>query len=497
MSVLVDAAAYYTALREAALHAQRSILIVGWDVDSRTQLVPDAEPSDGLPATLLPFLNALLQRNPALHVHVLGWDFAMLYAFERELLPSFKFALGSHARLHHALDSRHPAGASHHQKLVVIDDRVAFCGGIDLTIRRWDVPAHRADEPCRADPKGVQYAPTHDVQVAVDGAAARALGDVARERWLFATGERLQPPGPIHSRRARPARLLAWLRRAPPVPAPDPWPASAQVAFRNVEVGIARTAPAYADGRPELREIEKLTLAIIASARELLYVENQYFTSSVAVKALSARLQSPDSPEVVIVLPRMECGWMEQSSMGVLRGRALAALRRANRHGRLHVYHPTVPGLGAQCMNVHSKVIAADDRILKIGSANLSNRSMGVDTECDVAIEASERDLEVRRAIAQVIHRLVSEHLGVSVPELEQLRAAHAGSLVAAIEARRGAERCLEPLPPDPEESTINLAVLDGLVVDPEKPIDAETFWLRLMPDETTPDHTATGNAAE
>src|SRR6185437_9244660 len=114
---------------------------------------------------------------------ILSWDFAMLYAFEREWLPVYKLDWRTHRRLHFRLDGRHPPGASHHQKVVVIDDAVAFVGGFDLAHRRWDMPAHRANEPRRVDPYGATYAPFHDVQLAVDAEAARALGDLARERW--------------------------------------------------------------------------------------------------------------------------------------------------------------------------------------------------------------------------------------------------------------------------------------------------------------------------
>ena len=97
-------------------------------------------------------------------------------------------------RLHFHLDGRHPPGACHHQKIIVIDDSIAFCGGIDVTDRRWDTPAHRDDEPLRHGPSGMRHGPWHDVTTAVDGAAARALGDLARQPLAAATGWRPDPP---------------------------------------------------------------------------------------------------------------------------------------------------------------------------------------------------------------------------------------------------------------------------------------------------------------
>ncbi len=459
VAFLIDAAAYYAALRRALLGAQRSVLILGWDVDSRTRLVPDSD--DGYPVTLLPFLNALCVAKPDLHIHVVAWEFSTIYTFEREALPAYRFAWRGHRRLHFALDGIHPIWASHHQKVVVVDDRVAFVGGLDLTIRRWDRPAHDPRDPARTDPAGVIYPPIHDVQMAVDGDTASALGDLARTRWLQGTRQTLRPPE---------------------VPPGDPWPAGVASELGPVEIGIARTTPALG-ARAGVGEILRLNLEAIASARRTIFVENQYLTSAAVGEALARRLGEPEGPEVVLVLPRLESGWLEQSSMGVLRARLLERLRQADRHGRLRILHPVVPGLGTACVNVHSKVLIVDDRLAKVGSANLSNRSMGFDTECDLAIEA--HDDPTARSIAGFRARLLGEHLGVA-PELVAACQQRTGSLVAAVDALAGGDRTLVPLGPE-DAPVINLAVLDGLVCDPEQPIAVEHVLDQFVPDNARP----------
>ncbi len=56
------------------------------------------------------------------------------------------------------------------------------------------------------------------------------------------------------------------------------------------------------------------------------------------------------------------------------------------KQGRFHAYFPHIPGLPeGQCCDLHSKLMIVDDEVLRIGSANFSNRSMGLDTECDAA----------------------------------------------------------------------------------------------------------------
>src|SRR5262245_17313548 len=168
MAVLIDAAAYFRAVREALLKAQRSVFIVGWDLHSQTRLVGEAGTAeDGYPETLGEFLSALVRARPKLVVHLLLWDYSVLYANERELFPQLALGWNTPDRVRFALDDAVPFGSSQHQKLVIVDDAVAFSGGLDLTIRRWDSPTHEVDNPHRVDPAGYPYRPFHDVQAVV------------------------------------------------------------------------------------------------------------------------------------------------------------------------------------------------------------------------------------------------------------------------------------------------------------------------------------------
>lgn len=461
VAFLVDGEAYFAAFRAAAARARRSVIVIGWDVDSRATLVHGGA-DDGLPVTLGDFLDALVRRRRALQVHVLDWDFAMLYALERELLPIYTLGWRTHRRLHFRLDDRHPVGASHHQKIVVVDDAVAFVGGLDLTIRRWDTPDHRADEPRRVDPAGDPYPPFHDVQMMVDGAAAAALGELARERWRRATD--------------RDAGANAASTEH------DPWPVDVRPDVTDVDVAIARTEPRYA-GRREVEEVKQLYLDAISAARRTIYLENQYFTSAAVGDALAARLAEPDGPEVVVVSRRHGGGWLEQNTMEVLRARLVRRLRDADRHDRLRIYCPERAGLEGECIDLHSKLMIVDDRLLRVGSANLANRSMGLDTECDLALEAS--DARVARAIGALRDRLLGEHLGVAAEDVARA-IERTGSLVKAVEALRGNARSLEPLDGalDPE---LDALVPDAAVLDPERPVDPEQLVDEIVSPEEQP----------
>ena len=465
LAFLVDGSAYFAAFRQAAIQARQSIAMVGWDFDTQVPLVPDGAPSDGFPRALLAFLNSLCEKRPALSIHVLAWDFSVIYTFEREPLPAVKFRWRSHRRLRFALDGEHPVGASHHQKVVVIDDRLAFVGGMDLTFARWDTPEHRANDARRVGEDGSTARPMHDVQVAAGGEVAAALGDLFRARWQAATGQTLPPPPPSSDRSSA-----------------DAWPAGLRVDVEDVEVAIARTVPALAPHAPSVREIAVMTLEAIAAARWTIFIESQYLTSGLVGNALAKRLEEPDGPEVILVLPRDQGGWLEQSSMGVLRDRLLARLRASDHHHRLCAYYPVVPGLPEdQCLGVHSKVLIIDDALVKVGSANLSNRSMGLDTECDIALGAfGDGHEKSARAIAGLRTRLLAEHLDVA-PAVLEARVAHARSWIRAIDSLREGPRGLRPLGLGPEPA-VHLAVLDGLVCDPERPISPEKLIEEFVP---------------
>jgi phospholipase D1/2 len=454
VAFLVDGAVYFPTLASTLERAKRSILITGWQLDSRLRL----NPGDRESLCFGDFLHDLARRNRQLRIYVLLWNFAMIYAADREIIPLYTHPWRTHRRIHFRLDSCHPLGASHHQKIVVVDDRVAFAGGLDIAEHRWDTVDHLPQDPRRVDSLGRLYPPYHDVQLMVDGDAAAALGHLVRERWHRATGKRL---------------------RAAPPESGDPWPPPVMPDLERVMLAISRTEPAY-DGRPEVREVQSLYVDSIRAAHRVIYLENQYLTSSAIGDALAARLQEPDGPEIIMVLPQETSAWLEQVSMAVLRSRLLKRLRAADRFGRLHVYCPFIEGESVQT-RVHSKVSFIDDRLLRVGSANLNNRSMGLDTECDLAVEAAERSVE--DSIARLRNRLLAEHLGVS-PEKVAREYFAERSLGRAIENLRGGKRTLRILDGS-VSATLDAMVPEAAIVDPERPLSPDELMRQFVPPGT------------
>ncbi|HEX2824831.1 MAG TPA: VTT domain-containing protein [Burkholderiales bacterium] len=349
---LFGADEYYRAFRHAAERATRSIVIVGWDFDDRTALGRKTR-GRGL-LKLGEFLDRLVRKRPKLEVYVLAWDYGALYGSSGDgMRPLYGPSGHHHARVHLHYDSTNAAGCSHHQKLIVIDDAIAFCGGIDFTSRR--------------------AVDSRDAVAVVDAGAAHALGEIARERWSAATRQAIRT-----SRGAV-----------------DPWPQWLKPDVTDVEVGISRTLPAI-DARPAVHEIERLFLDAIAKAERSIRIDTAHFTSERVAAALASRLAEDDPPEIVLVTRDASHGWLDRAALETRRARALGQVESADTRGRFRAY-TREPTLG----DAHTTVMVVDDSWLHVGSAGLSNRSLRYDSECDVTFEAGDdpRRAEALRAL--------------------------------------------------------------------------------------------------
>ncbi len=455
-AVLRDGAAYFGALRSALLRAEREVLIVGWDIDSRTPLVGESgKAEDDLPRELGAFLKALVRRKPKLTVRLLLWDYSVLFTAEREPLARLTLGWQTPRQIEFCLDDAIPLGSSHHQKIVVIDDTVAFSGGIDLAIRRWDTSRHRFQEPARLDPGGVPYRPFHDVQFLVEGDAARALGDLVRERWRHARCRTLKPSPPRTD---------------------SAWPPQIEADFVGCTVGISRTQPPFRL-MEEVREVEALFEAMIDAAEETIYIENQFVTSTPLARRIGARMQARPKLELLIVAPQKYDTWLESKTMRAGRIRFMDQLRACGVADRVRLLTPMVEDAGGSTdVMVHAKVMIVDDRILRIGSANLNNRSMGTDTECDLFVQAETR--AERDTIRRLRDTLLGDHVGTEVEAVAAAIAEHGSLLRAAEELRSGTHRLVLIEDGTLEAPDTHLAV--SALADPERPIDPEAFMAMM-----------------
>lgn len=443
--VLVDGRDFYKQLFEACCAAERSIFMLGWQFDSKVALLrgEDAKDCDH-PTELVEFLRDLCEKRPSLEIYMLAWDASAVFAFEREPLGRLRFRAKGHKRMHYKMDNAHPTGASHHQKLVVVDRSVAFLGGMDVCNSRWDDRDHPAHSPHRCSGRR-PYAPFHDVQSYVTGDAVDTLREWFCDRWLRATGDDICIDD-------APRRDL---------------PITPSIDVDAPVVALARTMPRMEEPVcPPVSELYDLHVRAIMEAERVIYIENQYFSCDEIADWLVRRMQRGGPPlDIVLVLPEKSAGFKERISIGVYQQRILAKLgRTATKTGhRFGVYYTAAPGPeGDVPVFIHAKVLAVDDRFLLVSSANLSNRSMGFDSELGLAWEAT----EPTPSLANARIDLLAEHCGLSI---EDARAQLADSV--------GLVDCLDAL----AEARSHRLRMHRRNVD-EKP-----GWLlgKLLPEET------------
>jgi phospholipase D1/2 len=477
--LLIDGRDYYRAVYDACRQAQRTILMIGWQFDSRAELLRGEEAEEApYPVALLRFLAALCEERPELRVYMLAWRSSPLFALEREPFQSLTFRLRSHANLRFELDDCHPTTASQHQKMVIVDRAIAMLGGMDLCTSRWDDRAHLAADPRRDRPppwRGT-YGPYHDVQAYVSGEAVDVLRDWFVERWERGTRETLAlPDAPRDGIEVTPS-----------------------VALDGTRIALTRTLPALEEPRCEpVHELRELHLRAIAAARRSIYIENQYFSSEEIRSALVERMRQGggvgsggESLEIAIVLPQQSAGLKEQVAIGVRQAEILRQLKGVALQTGHHVgvYYSAAPGSeGDVPVFIHAKVLAVDDRFLLVSSANATNRSMGLDTELGVAWESDEAEATIRQARVE----LLREHCGLQPDEAQRQLGPEAG-LVARLDSMARARSHRLRMHAMCEESepgcSIAHALREDVPLDPDGPIFEDLFpepesWRRHLRD--------------
>ena len=274
-----------------------------------------------------------------------------------------------------ALDSHERPLHCHHEKTVVIDDRIAFVGGIDLTSEdgdRFDTPSH----PARGK---VGW---HDVATRIQGPAVTDVAEHFRMRWHEITGERLAPAAP-------------------------------QPSAGNVELQIVRTVPEKiykATPTGDFGILESYVRAFRAAQR-FIYLENQFLWSPEIASILADKIAQPPTPDfrLLVVLPAKPNSGADDTR-GVL-GELLEADADTGRVFASTIYARS--GARADPIYVHAKVAIIDDDWLTIGSANLNEHSLFNDTEMNIVTHDPALARETRL-------RLWSEHLELPIDNLDR-----------------------------------------------------------------------------
>ncbi|MCH2546493.1 MAG: VTT domain-containing protein [Alphaproteobacteria bacterium] len=404
-AVLIDCANYYNALYESICNAKHSIFVLGWDIDGRIKLCRDGNKKN---PRFFDLIQWKAKENPDLQVFLNRWDYSIFMAKDREAFGSWRWRNKSASNVHYCLDGATPLGASHHQKIIVIDDEVAYCGGMDIALDRWDQRDHMPCNHKRIDPGAIdsqlhKFEPYHDTQMVMSGPVVEVFSKIARDRWKLGTGE----------------ETITMRQRPQTTDVPPAWPQSTKSQFTHVDLAISRTLPQWG-AVEKTHHIKSLYIDMINKAENFIYMENQFLSQDDIAQALNDRLLEKPKLQVLLVSCYDPQGAMQRKSLwqGRVRFRDLVEANGvADRVTMASVI--TRFDQVEKPVRIHSKLTVVDDTYLRVGSSNINNRSMYMDTECDVVIEA--KDAATRTQIAAIRNDLIREHTGQEIKDIQQI----------------------------------------------------------------------------
>jgi phosphatidylserine/phosphatidylglycerophosphate/cardiolipin synthase-like enzyme len=415
---LVDGQAYMEKLSDSlqSLRSDGRLYISAWRITPQLRLLAD-QPT-------FPTIRDILSErvNAGNTIRSLFWyvpgsigDFGVGHGDENLEIAQLLEHLGAEV----VLDDRLPSGtfASHHQKFIVLEDsnrQMAFIGGIDLALDRWDHPQH--DEP--AGRQRELFDGWHDVQAQIEGPAVAQLWDSFVERW----NDSRRPNGaPFTAGNSTPNPISLSARPSP-------------IAAGTMHVQVLLTYPCQSrDHSLQDQDVfpfaphgdysyEAALIKAIEAAEHFIYLEDQYFWPCRVVDALATAVAR--GVTVILLLTNKYDvpglgpyhNYMRQSSIDQL---------KVGDPNRVFVYHLAQSGLGNHDIYVHAKTMIVDDRYVVIGSANINQRSMRTDTEIGVAILDSDivtgpihgQSLQLCRFARDYRKQLWQEHLGTEIDD--------------------------------------------------------------------------------
>lgn len=401
---LIDCANYYKALHSSIVKAKHSIFIVGWDIDSRIRLIRgEDEAQSSAPSVISDLLKWKAEQTPDIQIYLLRWDSSLAFFAQRELWAKEAWDEKTPDNVKTELDDTIPMGGSQHQKIVVIDDELVFSGGMDVSTNRWDTRDHPVVSEERDGPDG-EYGPLHDVQIVSSGPVVADFSKLVRWRW-----QRVANETPIAIRDNANINIDA--------PIPAAWPESYPPIFKNVECALARTIP-FMDEVEPAQEVRHMLLDLIGQAESFIYIENQFTTRQEIAEELNRQLKLKPNLNVCIVSSYEPKGKFECEAFWASRIQFKTILESGISPERVKMTYSSIEDMQGKraYKRIHSKVMTIDDKYLVIGSSNLSNRSMTLDTEIDTVLYGNTP--ENKQSVVNVRNDLLAEHTGRELEDM-------------------------------------------------------------------------------
>jgi len=428
---LINGGMYYPALYQMLQKAKKRIMIAGWFFAPGLYLIRDPVDKESQIQKIL-----LKKAQEGVHIYVLIWG-ALKFPYDLKAAESCSQLNLLHPNFHCiSHPSPLPKTWSHHQKTVVIDDEVAYLGGIDLCYNRYDdekydlVDLEGKKFPGRdygnfslhdegggdpddslIDRNAYVRMPWHDIHCQVIGTAVTDVAVNFIQKWNYVVRGTVQPfilPDEVHK---TPIQNFT----------------DQEKGYKNCDIQILRSATTWSLGIPIVeKSIYKGYEHAIRNAQHYVYIENQYFISSLdpyatpqnkLLMAIYDRVHkaiiNQEDFKVVIVIPVHPAGDPKAQStryvmkytretIGTGTSSLLGKLRQEFSESEIkkHVGFYSMRNKANLAdkpficqIYIHAKLLIVDDKTVIIGSANINDRSMMGDRDSEIAAFIEHQEL--------------------------------------------------------------------------------------------------------
>lgn len=396
IAITVDGQETFKLMYEKIHEAKTCVYIANYDLDPALRFVRN---SDRLSARAghrheaFPLQDLLVEKaKEGVEVRILVWEPRLVLrllpgadergidgrADEVSVINEVAERRGISEKLKVRIDSTAPTLTSaHHEKIVIVDNQIGFCGGLDLSRGKWDTSSHTYDNPLR----DTGSEPWHDVHLMVSGPVVWDLIYHFHQRWAFSESR--------STRSARKVKIVS------------------NYAVRGKRGSMQAIALRTWRELDRQGGIQAWYAEMFRRATKSIYIENQFpFQNSFATNLLQKRLNDEKDLKVIIVspmepnLPGLIGSMIAKMSVNDVNDN-LAALRRAGGE-RVKTYslvsqHAAIGNKRKQ-IYVHSKVMIVDDRWVTVGSANIDKNGFRDSSELNIGIESQKlaRSLRIR-----------------------------------------------------------------------------------------------------
>lgn len=345
--VIVDVDEYFKVVCVVMMKVKMQILLVGWDFDVCIWFGGDVD--DGGLEWVGVFISWLVKCMFGFYIYILCWDIGVIKMLFYGQMLMWIVCWICDLQVYLWFDGYYLLVGLYYQKVVVIDDDIVFCGGIDMIVDCWDICVYVDDEFCWIELDGLFYGLWYDVMMMLKGLIVRVLGDMCCECWVVLGGGDLV--------------MVQWYDV-------DCWFEYVKFDFIDVEVGIVLIIFEMVE-QLFCYEIEVLYVDLIVCIRCCFYVESQYFVLCKVVEVIVKWLCEFDGFEFVIVYLIIVEGWLELIVMDLVCVWLVEVLYEQDLYNCLWLYYLFI--VGGQLIYVYVKVMVIDDVVLCVGLLNFNN----------------------------------------------------------------------------------------------------------------------------